>query len=61
LWRQWMARDMAIQPLLIPEPIDLTVAQYTLMHQYRCPESGACRRRARRRRFSRTQCPRGLG
>jgi DNA mismatch repair protein MutL len=34
LWRQWMARDMAIQPLLIPEPIDLTVAQYTLMQKY---------------------------
>ncbi|HEU4501700.1 MAG TPA: DNA mismatch repair endonuclease MutL [Nitrospira sp.] len=34
LWRTWMTRDMVTQPLLIPEPIDLTVAQYTLMQKY---------------------------
>lgn len=34
LWRTWMTRDMVTQPLLIPEPIDLTVAQYTLLQKY---------------------------
>ena len=34
LWRTWMTRDMSTQPLLIPEPIDLTVAQHTLIQKY---------------------------
>lgn len=31
LWRMWLKRSMVIQPLLIPEPIELTPAQTTLL------------------------------
>jgi DNA mismatch repair protein MutL len=31
LWRMWLKRNMVIQPLLIPEPIELTPAQTTLL------------------------------
>ena len=31
LWRMWLKRNMVIQPLLIPEPIELTLAQTTLL------------------------------
>ncbi|HET9844876.1 MAG TPA: DNA mismatch repair endonuclease MutL [Nitrospira sp.] len=34
LWRTWTTRDIATQPLLLPEPIDLTAAQYGLMQKY---------------------------
>jgi DNA mismatch repair protein MutL len=34
LWRMWMQREMVIQPLLIPESIELTVAQATLLHKH---------------------------
>jgi DNA mismatch repair protein MutL len=34
LWRMWMQREMIIQPLLIPESIELTVAQATLMQKH---------------------------
>jgi DNA mismatch repair protein MutL len=34
LWRMWMQREMVIQPLLIPESIELTVAQTTLMQKH---------------------------
>ena len=34
LWRMWMQREFVIQPLLIPESIELTVAQTTLMQKY---------------------------
>jgi DNA mismatch repair protein MutL len=34
LWRTWMQRDMAVQPLLIPEPVELTVAETTLIQKY---------------------------
>jgi DNA mismatch repair protein MutL len=34
LWRMWLQRQIVIQPLLIPEPIELTIAQTTLMHKY---------------------------
>jgi DNA mismatch repair protein MutL len=34
LWRTWLSREIASQPLLIPEPIDLTVAQRTLLQKY---------------------------
>jgi DNA mismatch repair protein MutL len=34
LWRTWMTRDIATQPLLIPESINLTAAQYALMQKY---------------------------
>jgi len=34
LWRMWMQRELVIQPLLIPESIELTVAQTTLMQKY---------------------------
>jgi DNA mismatch repair protein MutL len=34
LWRMWMQREMIIQPLLIPESIELTVAQTTLMQKH---------------------------
>ena len=34
LWRMWMQRRMVIQPLLIPEPIELTVAETTLLQKY---------------------------
>ena len=33
LWRMWTNRNMVIQPLLIPEPIELTVAQSTLLQK----------------------------
>ena len=31
LWRGWQSRDIPSQPLLIPEPIDLSAAQSTLL------------------------------
>jgi len=31
LWRGWQSRDIPSQPLLIPEPIELSVAQSTLL------------------------------
>ena len=34
LWRMWLQRQIVIQPLLIPEPIELTITQTTLMHTY---------------------------
>lgn len=34
LWRMWMQRSIVIQPLLIPEPIELTVGQTALMQKY---------------------------
>jgi DNA mismatch repair protein MutL len=34
LWRRWIARPMATQPLLIPEPIDLTAAQQVLIEKH---------------------------
>jgi DNA mismatch repair protein MutL len=34
LWRMWMQRAIVIQPLLIPESIELTVAQTTLLQKY---------------------------
>ncbi len=34
LWRRWMQREMVIQPLLIPESIELTVAQATLLQKH---------------------------
>jgi DNA mismatch repair protein MutL len=34
LWRTWTARNMAMQPLLIPEPIDLTAAQQALIEKH---------------------------
>ncbi|WP_455387875.1 DNA mismatch repair endonuclease MutL [Petrachloros mirabilis] len=34
LWRKWLSREIASQPLLIPEPIDLTVAQRTLLQKH---------------------------
>ena len=34
LWRRWMQREMVIQPLLIPESIELTVAQATLLQTH---------------------------
>jgi DNA mismatch repair protein MutL len=34
LWHRWMKRDMAAQPLLIPEPIDLTAAQHALIEKH---------------------------
>ena len=34
LWRSWLKRDIAVQPLLIPEPLELTVAQRTLVQKY---------------------------
>ena len=34
LWRMWTQREMVIQPLLIPEPIELTVAQMSLIQSY---------------------------
>jgi DNA mismatch repair protein MutL len=34
LWRTWTTRDITTQPLLLPEPIDLTAAQYGLMQKY---------------------------
>ncbi|HET7909471.1 MAG TPA: DNA mismatch repair endonuclease MutL [Nitrospira sp.] len=34
LWRMWMQREMLVQPLLIPESIELSAAQTTLMQKY---------------------------
>lgn len=34
LWRGWQSRDMPSQPLLIPEPIELSVAQSMLLLKY---------------------------
>lgn len=34
LWRTWMKRDMVTQPLLIPEPIELTVAHRMLLQKH---------------------------
>jgi DNA mismatch repair protein MutL len=34
LWRMWMQRAIVIQPLLIPESIELTVAHATLLQKY---------------------------
>jgi DNA mismatch repair protein MutL len=34
LWRKWLNHEIASQPLLIPEPIDLTVAQRTLLQKH---------------------------
>lgn len=34
LWRMWMQRRVIVQPLLIPESIELTAAQVTLVHSY---------------------------
>ena len=34
LWRMWRQRELVIQPLLIPESIELTVAQTTLIQKY---------------------------
>jgi DNA mismatch repair protein MutL len=31
LWREWQSRDIPSQPLLIPEPIELSAAQNTLL------------------------------
>jgi DNA mismatch repair protein MutL len=31
LWREWQSRDIPSQPLLIPEPIELSAAQSTLL------------------------------
>ena len=31
LWREWQSRDVPSQPLLIPEPIELSAAQSTLL------------------------------
>ncbi len=31
LWRAWLSRDISSQPLLIPEPIELSTAQSTLL------------------------------
>ena len=35
LWRGWQSRDIPSQPLLIPEPIELSAAQSTLLLQRR--------------------------
>jgi DNA mismatch repair protein MutL len=35
LWRGWQSRDIPSQPLLIPEPIELSAAQSTLLLQCR--------------------------
>jgi DNA mismatch repair protein MutL len=34
LWRMWMQRRVVIQPLLIPEPIELTGAETALLQKY---------------------------
>jgi len=34
LWRAWMKREMVTQPLLIPEPIELTVSQRVLLQKH---------------------------
>ena len=34
LWRMWTQRSIVIQPLLIPEPIELTVGQTSLVQKY---------------------------
>jgi DNA mismatch repair protein MutL len=35
LWRGWQSRDIPSQPLLIPEPIELSAAQSTLLLKHR--------------------------
>ncbi len=35
LQRQWQRRELALQPLLIPEPVELTAAHYTLVERHR--------------------------
>jgi len=34
LWKKWLNRDVASQPLLIPEPIELTAAQRVLLQKH---------------------------
>jgi DNA mismatch repair protein MutL len=34
LWRAWIKRDMVVQPLLIPEPIELTTSQRMLVEKH---------------------------
>ena len=34
LWRAWMKREMVTQPLLIPEPIELTLSQRMLLQKH---------------------------
>jgi DNA mismatch repair protein MutL len=34
LWRMWMQRRMVIQPLLIPEPVELTGSETALLQKY---------------------------
>lgn len=34
LWRKWLNHEIASQPLLIPEPIELTAAQSTLLQKH---------------------------
>lgn len=34
LWRMWTQRRVIVQPLLIPESIELTAAQVTMAHKY---------------------------
>jgi DNA mismatch repair protein MutL len=34
LWRRWQSRDATWQPLLIPEPVELSDAQYGLLQQH---------------------------
>ncbi|HET8722098.1 MAG TPA: DNA mismatch repair endonuclease MutL, partial [Nitrospira sp.] len=34
LWRMWMKREILVQPLLIPESIELTAAQTTLIQKH---------------------------
>ena len=34
LWRMWMQREILVQPLLIPESIELTAAQTTLIQKH---------------------------
>ena len=34
LWRKWLHREIASQPLLIPEPIELTAAQSALLQKH---------------------------
>ncbi len=35
LWRRWQSRDIPSQPLLIPEPVELSAAQSTLLLKHR--------------------------
>ncbi len=34
LWRKWASRELVAQPLLIPEPIELTAGQYALLQKH---------------------------